>query len=155
MEQDIKSLGKYKQEIIIISIVSIFSFCFFGKFDVLAKTVKLSFEYENLEIDALISSTIVILFCITLFSLRRVRDLKRAIHLANKSNKELNHDSNETLELKGILPFCTFCKKIRNDKGHWEKVDVYIGKHSKANISHSLCQDCIKKHYPDYTDEIN
>ncbi len=155
MEQDIRSFEKYKQEIIIIFIVSILSFCFFSKYDVLEKTVKLSSEYENFEIDEIMSSAIVTLFCITLFSLRRVRDLKTAIHLANKSNKDINSASDKTWELKGILPFCTFCKKIRNDSGDWEEVDIYIGKHSKANISHSICTDCIKQHYPDYTDEIN
>ena len=155
MEQNIQSFGKYKQEIIIIFIVSILSFCFFSKFDLLEKIVKLSFEYENFEIDELISSAIVILFCITLFSLRRVRDLKTAICLGNKSNKDLNNGLDETKELKGLLPFCSFCKKIRNDTGHWEKVDIYIEKHSKADISHSICPDCVKKHYPEYEDEIN
>jgi len=111
MEQDIQSFGKDKQEIIIIFIVSILSFCFFSKFDLLEKIVKLSFEYENFEIDELISSVIVILFCITLFSLRRVRDLKTAIRLGNKSNKDLNNGLDEIRELKGLLPFCSFCKK--------------------------------------------
>lgn len=49
--------------------------------------------------------------------------------------------------LKGILPLCCFCKKIRDDKGHWESVDVYIDKYSQADISHSICPDCMKKHY--------
>ena len=51
--------------------------------------------------------------------------------------------------LKGILPICSFCKKIRNDQGYWEQVDVYIYKHSEADISHSICLDCMKKHHPE------
>ncbi len=51
--------------------------------------------------------------------------------------------------LRGILPLCSFCKKIRDDKGYWEQVDVYIHKHSEADISHSLCPDCMKKNYPE------
>ncbi len=54
----------------------------------------------------------------------------------------------EVKTLWGILPLCTFCKKIRDDKGHWEQVDVYIHKHSEADISHSVCPDCMKKYYP-------
>jgi hypothetical protein len=57
--------------------------------------------------------------------------------------------------LRGILPLCSFCKKIRDDKGYWESVDVYIDKYSQADISHSICPDCMKKHYAeDYEDII-
>lgn len=62
--------------------------------------------------------------------------------------------------LRGILPLCSFCKKIRNDKGFWEQVDTYLHKYSEADISHSLCPECYRKHYPDqyarsFTDEGN
>ena len=50
--------------------------------------------------------------------------------------------------LRGILPLCSFCKKIRDDEGYWEQVDIYIHKHSQADISHSICPECLKKHYP-------
>ena len=52
--------------------------------------------------------------------------------------------------LKGLLPICSYCKKIRDDQGYWNHVETYIEKHSEANFSHSLCQDCVKKYYPDY-----
>jgi hypothetical protein len=55
----------------------------------------------------------------------------------------------EIKTLKGILPLCSFCKKIRNDKGYWEQVDVYINKHSEADISHSVCPECLRIHYPE------
>jgi PAS domain S-box-containing protein len=55
----------------------------------------------------------------------------------------------EIKALRGILPLCSFCKKIRNDKGYWEQVDVYIHKHSQADISHSICPECAKEYYPD------
>lgn len=52
--------------------------------------------------------------------------------------------------LRGILPLCSFCKSIRDSDGHWESVDVYIDRHSEANISHSICPDCARKHYPQF-----
>jgi hypothetical protein len=55
----------------------------------------------------------------------------------------------EIKTLKGILPLCSFCKKIRDDKGYWEQVDVYINKHSEADISHSVCPECLRMHYPE------
>jgi hypothetical protein len=54
----------------------------------------------------------------------------------------------EIKDLRGILPLCSFCKKIRDDEGYWEQVDIYIHKHSQADISHSICPECLKKHYP-------
>lgn len=62
---------------------------------------------------------------------------------------ELREALKEVKALRGILPLCSFCKKIRDDKGYWEQVDVYIDKHSQADISHSICPDCAKKHYPE------
>jgi len=56
--------------------------------------------------------------------------------------------------LKGILPLCSFCKKIRDDKGSWEQVDVYIQRHSDADISHGICPECLKQHYPDEYEHI-
>lgn len=51
--------------------------------------------------------------------------------------------------LQGILPFCSFCKKIRDNRGYWEKVDIYIHKHSGADISHGICPECLEQHYPE------
>jgi hypothetical protein len=55
----------------------------------------------------------------------------------------------EIKRLRGILPFCSFCKKIRDDRGYWEKVDIYIHKHSGADISHGICPECLEQHYPE------
>ena len=52
-------------------------------------------------------------------------------------------------ELSGLLPICSFCKKIRDDQGYWEEVDAYIRDHSEVIFSHSVCPACATKHYPD------
>ncbi|WP_419658869.1 response regulator receiver protein [Desulfosarcina variabilis str. Montpellier] len=56
--------------------------------------------------------------------------------------------------LQGIIPICSFCKKIRNDKGYWDQVEAYVGKHSQAEFSHSICPECMAIHYPEYADEV-
>lgn len=60
----------------------------------------------------------------------------------------LRSSLSEIKTLRGILPLCSFCKKIRDDAGYWEQVDVYIHHHTEAEISHGVCPDCMKKHYP-------
>lgn len=61
---------------------------------------------------------------------------------------QLKQAIDEIHTLKGILPLCSYCKKIRSEDGCWEQVDVYIHKYSQADISHSICPDCAKAHYP-------
>ena len=70
-------------------------------------------------------------------------------HVLGEKNKRLVDYISEIQTLRGILPLCSFCKKIRNDEGYWEQVDVYIQRHSQADISHSICPDCMKKYYPE------
>ena len=67
---------------------------------------------------------------------------------------ELKKALDEIKTLRGILPLCSFCKKIRDDRGYWEQVDVYICKNFDADISHSICPDCMKKHYPEEYEAI-
>jgi hypothetical protein len=65
-----------------------------------------------------------------------VSDLKRAL------------DEVETL--RGLLPICAGCKKIRDDKGYWNHIEVYFHNHSHVDFTHTLCPDCIRHFYPEY-----
>ncbi|MDA3894816.1 MAG: cache domain-containing protein [Desulfobacteraceae bacterium] len=55
----------------------------------------------------------------------------------------------EVKTLKGLLPICSHCKKIRDDKGYWGQIESYISRFSDAEFSHSICPDCADKYYPD------
>lgn len=52
--------------------------------------------------------------------------------------------------LRGIIPICSFCKKVRDDKGYWTQVETYVSKHTEAGFSHGFCPECLKKNFPDY-----
>jgi PAS domain-containing protein len=51
--------------------------------------------------------------------------------------------------LRGFLPICASCKKIRDDKGYWNQIESYIRDHSEAEFSHGICPGCAKELYPD------
>jgi len=51
--------------------------------------------------------------------------------------------------LRGILPICSSCKKIRDDEGYWNQIESYISKHSEAQFSHGICPECAKELYPE------
>ncbi len=65
-----------------------------------------------------------------------------------RSNDELQRALKEVKVLRGLIPICASCKKIRNDGGLWQQLEEYLGEHSEAEFSHGLCQPCIKKLYP-------
>ncbi len=50
--------------------------------------------------------------------------------------------------LEGFLPICSWCKRIRNEEGQWEQMEVYITERSEAEFTHGICPDCQKKHFP-------
>ena len=78
-----------------------------------------------------------------------ITDRKLAeIDLRNK-NLELEKMLSEIKTLRGIIPICAECKKIRTDKGAWKHIESYICEHSDAEFSHGICPDCEKKIYPD------
>jgi hypothetical protein len=51
--------------------------------------------------------------------------------------------------LRGLLPICACCKKIRDDHGYWNHIESYLRKHTLADFTHTLCPDCVKQFYPD------
>ena len=65
-----------------------------------------------------------------------------------EKNEELKVALTEVKTLRGMLPICSYCKKIRDDKGYWNQIESYIWEHSEAEFSHSICQECAKEHYP-------
>lgn len=69
--------------------------------------------------------------------------------------QELRTALDNVKTLTGLLPVCSICKKVRDDKGYWERVDSYIESHSEAQITHSLCPTCIKENYPELAEEMN
>lgn len=132
-------------------------------------SIAIGFSSHLLEIksgaDALLSSSthwiiyilsfslIMTIICITILNYRQeLKLLIENLHYQREKMEEKNIDLNKALDeirtLRGILPLCSYCKKIRDDKGYWEQVDVYIHKHTNADISHSICPDCMKKYHP-------
>ncbi|MBN1553857.1 MAG: GAF domain-containing protein [Phycisphaerae bacterium] len=77
-----------------------------------------------------------------------------AVALQNSRNLDKLRTTVERLEhalqmvktLRGIIPICAKCKKIRNDEGYWQRVEEYIHEHADVDFSHGLCPDCLKEY---------
>jgi PAS domain S-box-containing protein len=76
---------------------------------------------------------------------------KQAENEREKLLKELQEALENVKTLSGLLPICSSCKKIRDDKGYWNQIELYISIHSEVDFSHGICPDCAKRLYPYYT----
>lgn len=105
-----------------------------GAMDFISKPV------NNVELLARVSSALL---------LKQEMDRRKNRELElRRSNEELQKALKEVKVLRGLIPICASCKKIRNDGGFWQQMEEYLGEHSEAEFSHGLCQPCIKKLYP-------
>ncbi len=76
--------------------------------------------------------------------------LKRAAQDKERLILQLQEALAQVKTLRGLLPICSSCKKIRDDRGYWNQLETYIGAHSDAQFTHGICPECAQKLYPDY-----
>jgi len=80
---------------------------------------------------------------------RDITIVKREEEERLKLIEELTEALRNIKTLRGLLPICASCKKIRDDRGYWQKVESYIAEHTNAAFTHGLCPDCLDKLYPE------
>jgi len=78
---------------------------------------------------------------------------RKEAELANqKLIADLQRALSEIKTLRGLIPICMDCHKIRSNEGLWTRIDRYLETHTSAELSHSICDDCLRKRYGDETD---
>ena len=134
-----KTKHKLIIELILIAVFSIAVYVFSSFHDILEDIVRFSRTHEGWELDEIVIVFIFLVFALAVFSIRRWLELKKAL--------------SEIKQLKGLIPICSACKKIRDDEGFWHNVEEYIRNHSEADFTHGICPDCIEKLYLDFDEE--
>ena len=84
----------------------------------------------------------IISIFITIFTVNKVNKEEEIII---KEKNDLQKALDEIKTLRGIIPICSYCKQIRDDKGLWNKMEEYIRDHSEAEFSHGICPECCEK----------
>lgn len=93
---------------------------------------------------------------------RRTEELSEANRVLLRANEEirsrelereqligkLRQSLAEVQTLSGLLPMCAWCKNVRDDSGYWQKVESYLTEKTLVTFTHSMCPDCMKKHFP-------
>jgi hypothetical protein len=97
---------------------------------------------------------------LVLVLLRSRRESQRTNLLLSTSNsalEEKNEALNQALEnvqtLRGLIPICANCKKVRDDHGFWEQVETYVSRRSEASFTHGICPDCVESLYPELQED--
>lgn len=127
-------------EIIVMLFLGVTLFISSSHYDILEKIVVFSRQHEDWEIDEIIIVFIFFMFAMAVFWIRRLLQLRQAL--------------SEIKQLRGILPICSACKKIRDDQGYWQQIESYVQEHSEALFSHGICPDCMDRLYKDLDDSF-
>jgi len=81
-------------------------------------------------------------------AMERIKHAEDALMETRKEQEatieKLQKALDEIKTLRGLIPICAWCKRIRDDKGYWDELEVYLSKHSEAVFSHGLCPECSK-----------
>jgi N-terminal 7TM region of histidine kinase len=100
---------------------------------------------------------LVVILTMAYALLNRVVDLSLAVEQLNRNLEQRIEEAIADIKvLRGLIPICANCKKIRDDKGYWNQVEVYIQQRSDARFSHHICPECIRVLYPEHvTDRVD
>lgn len=82
----------------------------------------------------------------------RISVARRMVEIQNVLEdkiRELETALEHVRTLQGIIPICSYCKKIRRDDNAWQQLETYVSQHSEAKFSHSICPECFKRNFPD------
>lgn len=82
-----------------------------------------------------------------------VTELKNQETKQAKLIEELQTALDEVKTLQGIIPICSYCRNLKDDAGTWKKIEDYLSSHSDAQLSHGICEPCMRKHFPEFLDE--
>ncbi len=150
---DNKTQARVLGELIIIICLCIAVYLLSSRYDILESIVRLSHQHEDLELDEIIIVSVFLMFALLFFSMRRWRETRRSEALAKRHGEELEKALSEVRQLRGMITICSACKRVRNDEGFWEQIEVYVRDHSEAEFTHGICKECAKKLYPDFEQE--
>ncbi|GEM_PF-3331971 len=126
------------KEILLFILTGIIAFLVSSKYDILERFLRFSQKHESWELDEWLIVALVWVVLLLVFLVRMNQKLK-------KQKEQLQKAWKEVAELREVIPICAYCKKIRTDKGYWERVEEYFSKHTHAKFTHGVCPTCKEK----------
>ncbi len=131
-----------KSDLLIVGLLAILAYFVSAKFDLHEHFDGFCDLYERFEIDELLMVALALIPTSMIYFWRRWQEIRQA-------NRRLGSALSEIEHLRGIIPICCSCKKIRDDAGYWHEVETYFETHLDSSFTHGICNDCIQDIYPD------
>ena len=108
----------------------------------------------NIVLCALITAVAILLTTLTINVYEHIQGAQQEEIVAQHQelvvkNTQLEGALAEVRKLSGLLPICASCKKIRDDKGYWQRIESYVQEHSEAEFTHGICPECARDLYPE------
>lgn len=143
---------KSRRELWLIGFASIVVFCVSAWIDLFSTTLSWLYRHDTWQLDEIFTVMVFLAGAFALYSRRRWHELKaemREREKAEESNRRLIMSLEKALTevrtLRGLLPLCAWCKKVRDDTGYWMELESYIQANSDARVTHGICPDCARK----------
>jgi hypothetical protein len=145
---------KSVQDIVVISVLSILVFAFSASFDLFNAIIAWVYRHDTWQLDELFSVSVFLVVAIAVYAWRRNRELAEEIRRREQAEAEkaslipeLESALADVHALKKLLPFCTSCRRVREDSGYWNQVEGYMESHFSTRLDGGLCPDCARRFY--------
>lgn len=102
------------------------------------------------QLDLVLTESLAGSAAIAIENARLYSALQQELKEREKLIGDLQHALAHVKTLRGLLPICAHCKKIRDDRGYWNQIEAYIHSHTDADFSHGICPECLHKLYPKF-----
>jgi hypothetical protein len=141
-------------ELTVILLVGVLVFALSATFDVFNRIIAWLYRHDTWQIDELFTVSLYLVLAIAIYAWRRHRELVIQTRLRERAESEsarlipeLESALDDVSTLKKLLPLCSSCKKVRDDRGYWSRVEEYVEIHYQARFDDGLCPECARKLY--------
>ncbi len=136
----------------VIAALAVVIYLIAAHFDIVNQVSRWFIAHEYLQVDELAVVGLFLVIASAVFIWRRRQELLEQIRERERAENEraalipaLENALREVQTLSSLLPVCAWCKRIRDDDGSWNQVDIYIRKHTSIGITHGICPDCAER----------
>ena len=152
--RSLKRMPRSRKDLAVLISLAIVVFALSAWFDVFNKIVAWMYSHDTWQLDELFTVTIYLVFAIALYAWRRQRELLEQTLRRQKAEEEkaqlapqLERALADVSRLRKLVPMCSVCKRVRDDRGYWDQVEAYMEVNFSTRFDSGICPQCAAKLY--------
>ncbi len=146
------NMSASSRDLIVIAVLAVVVYAVSATFDVFDKIIAFVYHHDTWQLDELFTVAVYLVFASIIYARRRHREFVAQVRRREKAEEEqarlipeLESARADVSALKKLLPICSSCKRVRDDKGYWSQVEVYVETHFRTRFDDGICPDCARK----------